>query len=44
MMAVSCTIDVSEKDLKRLLKRPGKSAIWLSQKMAEKPRRSRGTI
>ena len=36
MMAVSCTIDVQEGDLKRLLKKPGKSAIWMSQKMAEK--------
>ena len=36
LMAVSCTIDVQEKDLKRLLKKPHKSAIWMSQKMAEK--------
>ena len=35
-MAVSCTIDVQEMDLKRLLKKPHKSAIWMSQKMAEK--------
>ena len=35
-LAVTCTIDVKEKDLKRILKKPEKAAIWMSQKMAEK--------
>ena len=35
-LMVACSIEVTEKDLKRLLKKPKRSAIWLSQKMAEK--------
>ena len=33
---VACEIDVREKDLKRLLAKPRKAAVWLSQKMSEK--------
>ena len=33
---VACEIDVREKDLKRLVAKPKKATVWLSQKMAEK--------
>ena len=36
MLAVTCTMDVNEKDLSKLLRKPKKAAIWMSQKMAEK--------
>ena len=35
-MMVACSIEVSPKDLKRILRKPKRTAIWLSQKMAEK--------
>ncbi|CAE7503185.1 GIP, partial [Symbiodinium microadriaticum] len=36
MLAVTCTIDVNKKDLSKLLRKPKRAAIWMSQKMAEK--------
>ncbi|CAE6969531.1 SLC6A5 [Symbiodinium natans] len=37
-LAVMCSIEVKEKDLKKLVTRPKKAGVWLSQRMMEKSR------